>query len=98
MILVESGVIKQSAATIFLSPRFICPPFAQVEERKICVKVASQKAVLLPKTLLGKVETVRCNQHLPRNSCCLKWRQDLPCVLVNLGELSRNVKKLVAKP
>ena len=60
------------------------------------MKVASQKAVPLPKTLPGKVQTVRCNQHLAGNSCRLKWREELPCVLVNLGELSRNVKKLVA--
>ena len=60
------------------------------------MKVASPKAVFLPKTAPGKVETVRCNQHLPGNSCHLKWREELPCVLVNLGELGRNVKKLVA--
>ena len=94
--LVSTEFLKQSAVTIFLSPRFICPPFDQMEERKICVKVASQKAVPLPKTLPGKVQTVRCNQHLAGNSCRLKWREELPCVLVNLGELSRNVKKLVA--
>ena len=44
----------------------------------------------------GKVETVRYDQHLPGNSTHLKWRKELPSLLVNLGELGRNVKKLVA--
>ena len=61
------------------------------------MKVASPKAVLLPKTVPCKVENVRCNQHLSAgNSCHLKWRGELPCVLLNLSELGRNVKKLVA--
>ena len=73
-------------------------PFAiaQVGEKQIFVEVASQSAVPLPLNASYKVEAIRCNCHLPGSNYNLKWREDLPCVLVNIGELGRNVKKLVA--
>jgi len=68
----------------------------QVGEQKINVEVDSLRAVPLPQNVSCKVKAVRCNCHLPGKSYNLKGREQLPCVLVNLGELGRNVKKLVA--
>ena len=67
---------------------------AQVGEREIIVELANHRVAALPQTC--KAKAVRCNCHLLGNSYKLKWREQLPCVLVNLGELSQNVKKLVA--
>ena len=71
------------------------PSFAQVGENNIFVEVAN-RAVPLPQNAPCKAKAVLCNCHLPGKSYSLKWREQLPCVLVNLGELGRNVKKLVA--
>jgi len=67
----------------------------QVGENNIFVEVAN-RAVPLPQNAPCKAKAVLCNCHLPGKSYSLKWREQLPCVLVNLGELGRNVKKLVA--
>ena len=66
-------------------------------QEKIIVELANQRTSLLPEKVPScPVEAAQCDRHLPGKNSHLKWREELPCVLVSLGELGRNVRKLVA--
>ena len=62
---------------------------------KIFVEEADQRTLLKLKSIPNRMEEVLCSRHvspLPRH---LLWKEELPCVLVSLDDLGRQVKKLM---
>ena len=64
-------------------------------QNKIFVEEADQRTLLKLKSIPNRMEEVLFSRHvspLPRH---LLWKEELPCVLVSLDDLGRQVKKLM---